>query len=142
MPNYVAEKADARIENKFSQVVTNCITEIPQDINLELNDGVLTLKAGSKIWYPDGLNEDGNKKYDHITTENDLTVPKLPYDVQGLIFYDMEENRLFPLYVNQCYSGETEPSDLAQLVPVLVYMGAVIPMVRGQPVMATEQGTV
>ena len=34
--------------------ITNCITKIPQDIKLELNDGILTLKAGSKVWIPYG----------------------------------------------------------------------------------------
>lgn len=29
---------------------TNCITSIPQDINLELTDGTLTLKSGSKVY--------------------------------------------------------------------------------------------
>lgn len=34
--------------------ITNCITEIPQDIKLELNNGTLTLKAGSAYYIPDG----------------------------------------------------------------------------------------
>ena len=35
--------------------ITNCITAIPQDIKLELSeDGTLTLKAGSKVYYGDG----------------------------------------------------------------------------------------
>ena len=32
--------------------ITNCITEIPQRIKLELADGTLTLKAGSEITHP------------------------------------------------------------------------------------------
>ena len=38
----------------WSSNITNCITEIPQDIKLELNSGVLTLKAGSKVYVPNG----------------------------------------------------------------------------------------
>lgn len=34
--------------------ITNCITSIPQDIKLELNNGTLTLKAGSKVYALDG----------------------------------------------------------------------------------------
>ena len=34
--------------------ITNCITEIPQDIKLELADGVLRLKAGSKVYLATG----------------------------------------------------------------------------------------
>lgn len=39
----------ANIAN-WSSNVSNCITEIPQDIKLELNSGTLTLKAGSKCY--------------------------------------------------------------------------------------------
>ena len=31
--------------------ISNCLLEIPQDIKLELNNGTLTLKAGSKVYY-------------------------------------------------------------------------------------------
>lgn len=34
--------------------ITNCITKIPQDIKLELNNGTLTLKSGSKVYKGDG----------------------------------------------------------------------------------------
>lgn len=40
--------------SNWSSNVSNCITEIPQDINLELNNGTLTLKAGSKVYVPNG----------------------------------------------------------------------------------------
>lgn len=33
---------------------TNCVPEIPQDIKLELNNGTLTLKAGSKVYLATG----------------------------------------------------------------------------------------
>lgn len=38
----------------FNSGITNCITEIPQDIKLELNNGTLTLNAGSKVYVPNG----------------------------------------------------------------------------------------
>ena len=38
----------------FKSNITNCITEIPENIKLELNSGTLKLKAGSKIWIPNG----------------------------------------------------------------------------------------
>lgn len=34
--------------------ITNCLLEVPQNIKLELNNGVLTLKAGSKVIVPNG----------------------------------------------------------------------------------------
>lgn len=43
---------------KFSRTVSNCITKIPQDIKLELSsEGVLTLKAGSKLYIPNGVGQ-------------------------------------------------------------------------------------
>lgn len=57
----------------WSSNVTNCITEIPQDIKLELNSTTFTLKAGSKIYVPDGFEEDGTtKKFNIITIESDI----------------------------------------------------------------------
>lgn len=54
---------------------TNCITEIPQKINLELSSGTLTLKAGSKIYVPDGFEQDGvTKRFVEQTIVNDLTL--------------------------------------------------------------------
>lgn len=54
--------------------ITNCITEIPQDIKLEFNNGVLTLKAGSKVYVPNGFEADGTTpKFDVVVIESDVT---------------------------------------------------------------------
>lgn len=56
--------------------ITNCITEIPQDIKLELKDGVLTLKAGSKVYVPNGFEVDGTTpKFDEVNITNDINIP-------------------------------------------------------------------
>ena len=52
--------------------ITNCITEIPQDIKLELNNGTLTLKAGSKVYVPNGKNADGSNRFDEYIVPSDL----------------------------------------------------------------------
>lgn len=49
--------------------ISNCITEIPQDIKLELNNGTLTLKAGSKVYVPNGVGV-----FDVVVIQNDLTI--------------------------------------------------------------------
>lgn len=56
-------------KDDFYSYTTNCITEIPQDIKLELKDGVLTLKAGSKLYVPNGAGV-----FDVITTTQDCSV--------------------------------------------------------------------
>lgn len=48
--------------------ITNCITAIPQDIKLELVDGVMTLKAGSKVYVPNG-----SETFEEVTIESDLS---------------------------------------------------------------------
>lgn len=50
---------------------TNMITHIPQDIKLELKNSVLTLKAGSKVYVPNGKNTDGSNKFDVVVTSED-----------------------------------------------------------------------
>ena len=57
----------------WSSNVTNCITEIPQDIKLELNNGTLTLKSGSKLYVPNGFESDGTTpKFDVVTIASDI----------------------------------------------------------------------
>ena len=56
--------------SNWSSNVTNCITEIPQDINLTLSNGTLTLKAGSKVYVPNGA---GVFDVRNITSDATLT---------------------------------------------------------------------
>lgn len=51
----LTESGEKHFLNKSQ--ITNCITEIPQRIKLELNDGVLTLKAGSVVIVPYGTED-------------------------------------------------------------------------------------
>lgn len=58
----------------WSTNVTNCITEIPQRIKLKLQDGNLTLKAGSEVIVPNGFEADGTTpKFDYVTVQKDLS---------------------------------------------------------------------
>ena len=56
--------------------ITNCITEIPQDIKLEINNGAITLKAGSKVYNGNGVLK---------TTTTDISSANANYDGQVLI---------------------------------------------------------
>ena len=57
--------------------ITNCITEIPQDIKYEFlpNDGGLVIKAGSVYYEPNGKDTDGTFLYIKRTLANDYTIP-------------------------------------------------------------------
>ncbi len=55
--------------------ITNCITEIPQRIKIELDstNKKLTLKAGSEVIVPNGFEADGTTpKFDYVTVESDI----------------------------------------------------------------------
>ena len=93
---------------KYSNNVTNCITEIPQDIKLELKDGSLTLKAGSKVYIPNGFEEDGTtKKFDIITIASDITKTRA-FDRQEVWFISNNGNT-FNMW-EYTFSGENAPT--------------------------------
>jgi hypothetical protein len=84
-----SEAALHNLKNK----ITNCITEIPQDIKLELVDGTLVLKAGSKVYVPNGKNADGSNKFDVVTIASDLTTTDTGNRTLWFT-YDMTANKL------------------------------------------------
>ena len=49
---YWAELAEQKVG--LNTIRTNCITSVQNNINLEINNGVLKLKAGSKVYIPNG----------------------------------------------------------------------------------------
>ena len=82
--------------------ITNCITKIPQDIKLELADGTLTLKAGSKVYKGDGT---------AVTVNSDVTHNVL--GSTGKCFFVLETNSLIArCEIDKSYSQDTEPTDI------------------------------
>ena len=99
-------KANINLDN--STVITNCITEIPQDIKLELKDGTLTLKAGSKLHYYNN----GWKTY--ITTGDKVSSSTTSGTKQIMIFAAKADGSLQvngTMTLDNCGSGSTVPSD-------------------------------
>ena len=59
--------------SNWSSNVTNCITNVPQDIKIDFTNGVITLKAGSKVYIPNGFEQDGTTlKFDVETITSDI----------------------------------------------------------------------
>ena len=82
--------------------ITNCITKIPQDIKLELVDGTLTLKAGSKVYKGDG---------NPINITSDIVVNEFPQATGTFMFFAQTNGINFDYVdVNICYSGTSKPS--------------------------------
>lgn len=94
------------IKSNLLNYTTNRILEIPQDIKLELNNGTLTLKAGSKVYVPNEFEADGiTPKFDVITVENDIEVPS---DNSTTFIYYIRGSANFD---NNIDSGTTFPSN-------------------------------
>ena len=102
------------IQSNLLNYTTNRILEIPQDIKLELNNGTLTLKAGSKVYVPNGFEADGTTpKFDVVTIASDATDTRsfnTNYKLQHL--YDVSNSSFgnpFQIGFN-LFSGSTAPS--------------------------------
>lgn len=83
--------------------ISNCITEIPQDIKLELNNGTLTLKAGSKVYVPNG-----SGVFDAVTTTADTSATRTDSQVCMVWRYPSGSLGIFPIQL--FYSGATAPT--------------------------------
>ena len=99
--------------------LSNCVLEVPQRIKLEFVNGVLTLKAGSQLLQPDGVNDDGNWMFKYKTVESDIVFPGISSGsvYQGPIFIDARnastdtDNVILDCYVpDNCGTGPSFPA--------------------------------
>lgn len=81
--------------------ITNCITAISQDIKLKLVDGVMTLKAGSKVYKANG---------ESITISGDLVVSQGGTNTGAFAFYRSDNNTIYTLTAANIFSGNTAPA--------------------------------
>ena len=79
--------------------VSNCITKIPQDIKLELNDGTLTLKAGSKVYYLDGSSK---------IIQQDITTSTVSATSAQRFLWVSGDSNFGDGSIRECYSGNNE----------------------------------
>lgn len=86
--------------------IANCITEIPQDIKLELNNGTLTLKAGSKVYVPNGAGV-----FDVFVLPNDISTDfSWAGDVRTVVLTNDKTALVGQNTQTECFSGSTAPS--------------------------------
>ena len=101
------------IQSNLLNYTTNRILEIPQDIKLELNNGTLTLKAGSKVYVPNGFEADGTTpKFDVVTIESDKVwgSRNLDYPQQFVFLQPSQAFEAVGESSGTVYSGSTAPS--------------------------------
>lgn len=92
--------AKANISLTNTPYTTNRILEIPQDIKLELNNGTLTLKAGSSYYKCDG-------NFTKTTTSQDYSITNV-LNGYRLVFFT--GNGFDVPTVMDCISGTSEPA--------------------------------
>lgn len=97
----------------WSNNVTNCVTEIPQDIKIELNNGTLTLKAGSKVYVPNGVGV-----FDVVTVPSDAvfhtgTIGSSTLDL--MFCCNLTGGFGARAELNYFESGSTEPSNTSHI---------------------------
>lgn len=100
----------ANIAN-WSSNVSNCITEIPQDIDLVLENNQLILKAGSKVYVPNGFEQDGTTpKFDEVVIENDVINTDISDNTVDIVFYSSGKHTLATWPNSICWYQDTEPT--------------------------------
>lgn len=91
---------------------TNCITRIPQHIDIELIDGLLHVYEGTTIYIPNGKKEDGSNKFDTYVLPNEIVINGNYTNLEGLIlfFLDVTTKTGFQYRpLNLTYSGDSDP---------------------------------
>lgn len=105
-------KADKNLVN--TGYLTNCITEIPQDLNFKLNNGVLVLKAGSKVYIPNGFESDNTTpKFKEKVLQTDTAMTFGSSDVNNtfmLCIQDKDLDAFDYVELSRTYSGITNPA--------------------------------
>lgn len=100
---YWAEQAQTATAGTLNEsILTNCLTEIPQDIKLELSNGTLTLKAGSKVYKGDGT---------AVTVNSDVTHNVLSGTSKKFVVLE-SDSRIAVCDIDKSYSQDTEPTNI------------------------------
>lgn len=90
--------------------ITNCITEIPQDIKLELNNGIIYVKTGSKIYFPDGKDDNGNNKYKEVILTEDIQSTQSGTNTNVLLLLSPDLSTGRAVAPTAHFSGDTDPN--------------------------------
>ena len=103
--NKIDSKQDKSTAVNYNNI-SNCITEIPQDIKLELNNNnTIVLKKGSIVYIPNGT---GN--FDKVTITQDVS-DIADTNRETMLFYLPGLNGLGQMPAEYCFSGATAPTN-------------------------------
>ena len=97
-------------------MITNCITEIPQDIKLEIANNQFVAKAGSKALIPNGFESDGvTPKFDEFIINSDLSANIPTGNFTQMIFVRTDNTITIRTAPLTCFSGASAPSGYANM---------------------------
>ena len=99
-------------DNLTNRQITNCLLEVPQRIKYTLENGTLTLKAGSVVTVPNGFEDDGvTPKFEYFTLETDRREDTdFGYDSKHVLCYMPSTSGFFNPQIEICVSGDTKPN--------------------------------
>lgn len=115
----VNENFEAVQENVLTrEQITNCLLEVPQHIKLEVVNGALTLKAGSRVIIPNGFEPDGiTPKFEYETILGDVTRTFSTNDGNLVVYsrsvpWAQSNEQRFDYFTNgdNMFSGATQPT--------------------------------
>ena len=94
----------------FNDKITNCLLEVPQNIKVELSNGTLTLKAGSKVIVPNGVGV-----FDDVVTTQDqsITYNWKPNSTRQCVVFANETGGIsngYMIDISTTFSGSTAPT--------------------------------
>ena len=102
---WAEQSTNANIALTNSPYTTNRILEIPQDIKLKLNNGTLTLKAGSKVYVPNGPGV-----FDAVTISTDRSITNTSNDTYMVFARSDDSGIELSRLASQTGSGTTTPT--------------------------------
>lgn len=99
-----AELSAQYANDKINQThISNCITSIPQDTKYELNSGTLRVKAGSKVYVPNG-----SGVFDVVNVSSDITLTQQWGEIVDCLLFLYGGSILNIMPVNRCSSGTSD----------------------------------
>ena len=98
--NYALQARPIGIKN-----ISNCITDLPHDIKLELSENSIVLKAGSKLYVPNG-----SEIFDEVITDTDITSTSSWTTNQLYVFIKPDTKTPVTVVAGNVYSGTSAPS--------------------------------
>ena len=111
------QKANVSLDNlnnigkniaNWSDNVSNCLIEIPQDINIvSNNDGSFTIKAGSKFCIPTGTST-----FNTVILQNDATINPVAF-TDRYMYFMTPNGDITRCSISHCFSGTTAPTGFA-----------------------------